>query len=281
MAESVKAFLSGGFGGMCLVFVGHPLDTVKVKLQTSNEFTGMLDCFKKTIAKDGVRGLYAGMAAPLAGIAPIFAVYFWGFEKGKDIARYSEGVETNAEISTAGIVFAGGFSSLPGSLVMVPGDRIKVILQSQSSNPTGPQYNGPIDAFKGIYREDGVRGLYRGTALTLLRDTPGSMAYYSAYEIIKRQLPQNSLGIVTAGGLAGMFNWLVAVPADVLKSRYQIAPKGTYPGGLRQVASELIEKEGITSLYKGLGPALARAIPANAACFLGVETSRKFLDMYF
>jgi len=78
MGDQVKAFLSGGFGGMCLVFVGHPLDTIKVKLQTSSKYSGMSDCFKQTVKAEGVRGLYKGMAAPLVGISPIFAIYFWG-----------------------------------------------------------------------------------------------------------------------------------------------------------------------------------------------------------
>ena len=36
----LKAFLSGGFGGMCLTFVGHPFDLIKVRLQTSDHYTG-------------------------------------------------------------------------------------------------------------------------------------------------------------------------------------------------------------------------------------------------
>ena len=44
---------------------------------------------------------------------------------------------------------------------------------------------------------------------------------------------------------------------------------------------KLIQQEGIRSLYKGLGPAMMRAFPANAACFLGMETSRKAMDKYF
>jgi solute carrier family 25 carnitine/acylcarnitine transporter 20/29 len=84
----LKSFLSGGFGGMSLVFVGHPLDTIKVRLQTSDQYSGMLDCARKTIAKDGPMGLYRGIVAPLIGITPIFAVYFWGFDVGKDIAAW-------------------------------------------------------------------------------------------------------------------------------------------------------------------------------------------------
>ncbi|KAK9688496.1 carnitine transporter, partial [Basidiobolus ranarum] len=49
--SGVKSFLSGGFGGICLVAAGHPLDLIKVRLQTSNTYSGIADCFKKTIAR--------------------------------------------------------------------------------------------------------------------------------------------------------------------------------------------------------------------------------------
>lgn len=45
----------------------HPFDTVKVRLQTSSNYTGMVDCVSKTVKKEGVRGLYKGMSAPIAG----------------------------------------------------------------------------------------------------------------------------------------------------------------------------------------------------------------------
>ena len=70
----------------------------------------------------------------------------------------------------------------------------------------------------------------------------------------------------------------MALPQDTLKSRLQTAPEGRYPGGLRQVFVELIRTEGVGALYRGLVPALLRAFPANAACFFGMEISRKGLD---
>ena len=153
---------------------------------------------------------------------------------------------------------------------MVPGDRIKVILQIQGQSDAPPKYNGPIDCLKKVYAEQGVRGLYKGTALTFLRDGPGSVAYYGFYEVFKNLLTKEgesaSVGVILfVGGMSGIMNWLVAVPPDTLKSRFQTAPEGTYPGGIRQVASDLIAKEGIASLYKGITPAMARAFPANAA----------------
>lgn len=284
-AEQIKAFISGGFGGASLVFVGHPFDTVKVRLQTSSEYKGIADCVRKTVQRDGIRGLYRGMAAPLIGVTPIFAVYFWGFDLGKQIANQIENKPKDAPASIFGTLFAGGFSALPGTVVMVPGDRIKVILQIQGQSNAPPKYNGPIDCFKKVLKEEGVAGLYKGTLLTLARDVPGSVAYYAGYDLCKALLTTegetaSSLVILFCGGMAGIMNWIVAVPPDTLKSRFQTAPPGKY-SGISSVLKELIATDGVAGVYKGLGPAMLRAFPANAACFLGVETSRKLLNSLF
>lgn len=56
----------------------QPFDLVKVRLQTSEGvYKNTFDCFKQIVAKDGVFGLYRGMATPFASITPIFAVSFW------------------------------------------------------------------------------------------------------------------------------------------------------------------------------------------------------------
>jgi solute carrier family 25 carnitine/acylcarnitine transporter 20/29 len=56
-------FAAGYVSGMCLVLVGHPFDTIKVRLQTQGadgKFVGMTDCVKQTVAKEGIRGVYKG-----------------------------------------------------------------------------------------------------------------------------------------------------------------------------------------------------------------------------
>lgn len=84
-------------------------------------------------------------------------------------------------------------------------------LQGQSSN-AGPTYNGPADVVRQLYKEGGIKSVFRGTGATLARDGPGSAAYFGAYEAIKRSLTPkgadaselNLLHVLTAGGLAGM-----------------------------------------------------------------------------
>jgi len=280
--DQVNSFVSGGFGGICLVAAGHPLDLIKVRLQTSNQYSGIADCVKKTVAKDGIKGLYRGMAAPLVGVTPIFAICFWGYDQGKSLVRWAYGTPENQPLDLMQLSIAGGYSALPTTLVMVPAERIKCILQIQGQEGQ-VQYKGPLDAAKGIWREGGIRALYKGTAATLLRDVPGSTAYFGVYEAFKRGLSQkdsnklNPLAVIFAGGMAGIANWSVAIPADVIKSRLQTAPAGTYTG-MTDCIRQLLKNEGPSALFRGLGPAMLRAFPANAACFLGVEVAIKVLN---
>lgn len=55
-------------GGIANVYVGQPLDTIKVKMQTfPNLYKSGVDCGIKTFKKDGIyRGLFAGTVPALA-----------------------------------------------------------------------------------------------------------------------------------------------------------------------------------------------------------------------
>lgn len=77
---------------------------------------------------------------------------------------------------------------------------------------------------------------------------------------------------------AGIANWTIGMPQDVLKSRLQTAPEGAYPGGLKDVFKTLMKNEGPAALYKGFVPVMCRAVPANAACFVGLELCMTFLS---
>ncbi|KAI8874262.1 mitochondrial carrier [Ramicandelaber brevisporus] len=288
-SSMLKSFLSGGFGGMCLVVVGAPFDLVKVRMQTSanGTYSSTLDCFRKTFATDGIKGFYRGMSTPLVGITPVYATCFWGYDVGFRLAHRIWGTTPGKDVPTLGqILFAGGFSAIPTTALMTPIERIKVVLQVQGQTPgVAAKYSGPLAAAAGIIKEGGIKSLYRGTVATLMRDVPGSVAYFGAYEVVKKLLtPEGSDpsqlkpgAILFAGGMAGVANWTVAIPPDVLKSRLQSAPAGQY-SGLKDVFVHMMKTEGPRALFKGLPAAMIRAFPANAACFFGVEFSRNLLN---
>jgi len=287
--SSIKSFLSGGFGGVAAVVVGHPFDLTKVRLQTAPQgtYAGALDVVKKTLARDGLKGMYRGMGPPLVGVTPIFAISFWSYDLGKKIVYSVTPDRASPGLSIPELAFAGFFSAVPTTLVAAPAERVKVLLQVQGQGGKS-QYNGPLSVISGLYKEGGLRSIFRGTGATLVRDGPGSAAYFVAYEVVKKALTPpgqdpstlNLGAVITAGGLAGVAMWSLAIPPDVIKSRIQSAPQGTYSGFL-DCARKTIAQDGAKALFKGFGPAMARAFPANAATFLGVEASIKLMDRLF
>lgn len=296
LAQQARALAAGGFGGICAVIVGHPFDLVKVRLQTAERgvYSSAIDVVRKAIARDGLRrGLYAGVSAPLVGVTPMFAVSFWGYDLGKQIVGGLSEVPaegyTIAQISTAGFL-----SAIPMTAITAPFERVKVILQVQGQKQLAPgekpKYNGGLDVVRQLYREGGFRSVFRGSAATLARDGPGSAAYFAAYEYIKRKLTpvdpltgkpsgQLSLSAITcAGAAAGVAMWIPVFPVDTVKSRLQTAEGNVSVGS---VVRELYGKGGFKAFFPGFGPALTRAVPANAATFLGVELAHQAMRKWF
>ncbi|GAA5863099.1 hypothetical protein JCM3774_001420 [Rhodotorula dairenensis] len=288
-SSAVKSFVSGGVGGIAAVLVGQPFDLTKVRLQTAapGQYTGALDVVKQTLARDGVRGFYRGMGPPLAGVTPMFAVSFWGYAMGKKLVYAATPNRTSSVLSYGELAAAGFFSAIPTTLVAAPVERVKVLLQMQGQG--GKQlYSGPMDAVAKLYAEGGLRSIYRGTLATVARDGPGSAAYFVVYEMVKKALTPvgqdpsklSLSAVMVAGGSAGVAMWTLAIPPDVVKSRLQGAPEGTYKGFI-DCARQTVAKDGASALFKGFGPAMARAFPANAATFLGVELSMQAMNKFF
>merc|ERR1712088_860446 len=250
---SIKDFIAGGCGGLSLLAVGHPFDTIKVRVQTQPEIYGNAgNALKMTLAKEGPKGLYRGVAALVPGIAPVFALSFMGYGHGKQIF----GTE-----STSGIMAAGFFSAFYTTALIGPGERIKCVAQT-----TDKYGKGALDVAKGLYKEGGARDILK-------------QDYLKKHNLKESELPVTQT--ILFGGLGGMAMWITAMPIDNVKSRIQTAPEGvTSRQVMAQIAGE-VKANGPKVVYRGLGVTLARAFPANAACFVGYEQSKKFLNKLF
>ena len=123
--------------------------------------------------------------------------------------------------------------------------------------------------------------------VTLIRDIPATAMYFSSYEVIMRMLvpdgrSQSEFSImrtILAGGMAGIFQWSIALPVDVLKTRLQSAPEGQFKN-TRDVFKHLMKEQGPKGLFKGAGPVMTRAFPANACCFLGFEAVMSVMNKF-
>jgi solute carrier family 25 carnitine/acylcarnitine transporter 20/29 len=198
----------------------------------------------------------------------------------------------NNQYSIAQVSAAGFFSAIPMTLITAPFERVKVLLQIQGQKQLKPgekpRYSGGVDVVRQLYKEGGIRSVFRGSAMTLARDGPGSAAYFATYEYLKRRLtPKDANGnpgplslpaVMAAGGAAGVAMWIPVFPVDTIKSRLQSAEgRPTIGGTIRG----LYANGGLRAFFPGMGPAMARAVPANAATFLGVELAHKAMDRMF
>ncbi|KAJ9135049.1 hypothetical protein P3X46_032270 [Hevea brasiliensis] len=296
MGDVAKDLTAGTIGGAAQLIVGHPFDTIKVKLQSQPapqpgqppKYAGAMDAVRQTLAAEGPRGLYKGMGAPLATVAAFNAVLFTVRGQMEALLRSQPG----APLTVSQQIVCGAGAGVAVSLLACPTELIKCRLQAQSALAgSGPEavavkYGGPMDVARHVIKsEGGMRGLFKGLVPTLGREVPGNAIMFGVYELLKQSLAggqdTSQLGrgsLMLAGGLAGGSFWLMVYPTDVVKSVIQVDdyrnPK--FRGSI-DAFRKILASEGVKGLYKGFGPAMARSVPANAACFLAYEVTRSSL----
>lgn len=76
-SQAWHGFAAGSASGITKCLVGHPFDTIKVRLQTATtaRFAGPLDCFTQTMRNEGFKGFYKGVTPPLVGWLAMDSVY--------------------------------------------------------------------------------------------------------------------------------------------------------------------------------------------------------------
>ena len=242
-----------------------------------------------TIKQEGPLALYKGMMGPIIGVTPMFALVFFGYGVGKQLFTTEDTFKDMSAKNLGLIGMAGAVSGLFSTPLMAPLERVKCIMQIQGASsyklaPGEQKYTGIVECLKDTYKRGGTRNLFRGFWATMGRDCTASFFYFSTYELLKFHLnprdgtPPAVLTTLFAGGMAGIMNWAGCLPIDTLKSRYQVAPAGRYPRGIRSVFVEVMKTEGPSALWRGATPIFLRAFPANAACFLGMEATLRFFS---
>lgn len=127
-----KYCFCGGLSRVFSITLGYPLDTVKVILQTMPVpkpgkpplYTGMIDCFIKTIQMDGFKSLFRGMMAPLMISVLVNSILFFSFGIGKNFFEKGTG------LSVPELFASGAFSGTLTSFLVGPAERIKCLLQA-------------------------------------------------------------------------------------------------------------------------------------------------------
>ncbi|KAI8469677.1 MAG: mitochondrial carrier domain-containing protein [Monoraphidium minutum] len=289
--QLLKDVFAGTCGGISVTLVGHPFDTIKVRLQTQPVdkpiYSGVVDCVRKTVQWEGLSGLYKGVASPLAGQMFFRASLFGAFGSSKRwLATRADG--SARPLETADFYKAGAMTGFVAAFTEGPIDFYKSQIQVQIiRSKVNPDYVPPYTTVgacvKATLRENGFRGPFQGLAATILRNTPANAIYLGTFEVLKRAAAQQlntspaelpAWVVLSSAGLGGICYWLVIFPVDCVKSAMQtdsiIASQRKYTG-LLNTAKLLWGEGGAGRFYRGFTPCLLRAAPANAAMLFTVD----------
>ncbi|KAG0612914.1 hypothetical protein M758_6G062100 [Ceratodon purpureus] len=314
--DATKDYLAGLAAGVATVLIGHPFDTVKVKLQTQNtdahsqKYRNAIQCTSHILKTEGPKGLYRGATSSFVGVSIESAVLFGAYSQIKANLQGDE--VPNGKPPLHVVVPAAGLAGAGVGFILCPTELVKCRLQVQAKDITHAAeqtlYAGPLDCVRKILKNEGINGLFRGGTATIMRETCGNMLFFTTYEttryhlftyfgldpnrakasqtneavptqsIVANTLLETGIGVVT-GGLAGVAFWSGVLPFDVAKTRIQTARNlSTSRNPLYHL--RLIHKQaGIRGLYAGIGPTLTRAFPANAAAIVAWELTARMLHM--
>lgn len=174
-------------------------------------------------------------------------------------------------------LLAGGLAGAVSRTVTAPLDRLKIILQIQTTR-------APImPALKNIWKHDGFIGFFRGNGLNVLKVTPESAIRFYTYEALKTWMVNSkgddigTMGHVLAGGMAGGIAQTIIYPMDLIKTRIQTH---AYREGIGKLSKDIWVQEGPRAFYRGLIPSLLGIIPYAGIDIAAYESLKDISKKY-
>jgi len=279
-AGEVKRLSRWYFGGLASAGAAcctHPLDLIKVHLQTQQQGKiGVVGQTIKIVKGEGVLGLYNGLSASLVRQLTYSTTRFAIYELGKQyLSPNGEPIPFSQRlILAAGAGGCGGF-------VGTPGDMVNVRMQNDIKLPKDQRrnYKHAIDGMARVAREEGFRKLFSGvdwaTGRAMLM-TIGQLCFYDQVKMLLLTTPYFTDGIsthFTASLAAGAIATTMTQPLDVLKTRSMNAKPGEFKSSM-QLIKYTAASGGPLAFYKGYIPAFVRLGPQTILTFIFFEQLR-------
>ncbi|CAG5059727.1 unnamed protein product [Parnassius apollo] len=273
----VSQWYFGGLASAGAACVTHPLDLLKVQMQTQKGKN--ISMFKLTgivLTNQGIMGLYNGISASLLRQLTYSTARFGIYEMAKQQLAPKDGKPIPFFMSA----FLAGLGGFAGGFVGNPADLVNVRMQNDMKLPPEQRrnYKNAIHGLWRVAREEGVMRLWAGASMTCSRAVLMTIGQLSFYDKIKelllatKRLEDNVFTHITSSLLAGAIATTLTQPVDVLKTRAMNAKPGEVKNIL--VLVRATAKEGLFAFFKGYIPAFARLAPHTVLTFVFLEQLR-------
>ncbi|AES79368.1 putative mitochondrial carrier protein [Medicago truncatula] len=181
-------FVSGGLSGMTAASTLYPLDLVRTRLAAQRNviyYRGISHAFTTICRDEGFFGMYKGLGATLLGVGPCIALSFSAYESLRSFWKSQRPDDSNAMVSLA----CGSLSGIVSSTATFPLDLVRRRMQLEGVGGRARVYNTSLfGTFGHIFRNEGIRGLYRGILPEYYKVVPGVGIVFMTYETLKSLL---------------------------------------------------------------------------------------------
>jgi len=190
--SAARSFFSGAVAGSAATTATYPLDLLRTRFAAQGRervYAGLVASIRDIRQHEGFAGFFRGLSAGIGQIVPYMGLFFASYESLKPVLSPSGPVGSLLPFG-AGDALAGVVASVFSKTAVFPLDTVRKRLQVQG--PTRSRYHngaripvydrGVLGTLRMIVRREGVRGLYRGLPVGLVKSAPASAVTMWIYE---------------------------------------------------------------------------------------------------
>lgn len=280
--------VAGISGGVASTLILHPLDLIKIRFAvndgqtpTAPQYHGLRNAMATIFRQEGARGLYRGVTPNVWGSGSAWGFYFLFYNT---IKTWIQGGNTKKPL---GPTLHMAAAAEAGILTLVMTNPIWVVktrlcLQytdvGKSSLPDSKHYMGMVDALRKIYKNEGIRGLYKGFVPGIFGVSHGALQFmtyeemkntYNEYRMVPIDTKLAAIEYLTFAACSKLVAAGLTYPYQVVRARLQ-DHHHDYKGSWDCVVRTW-RYEGTRGFYKGLAPYLLHVTPNICLVFLIYE----------
>jgi solute carrier family 25 citrate transporter 1 len=275
--SALRSILAGSFAGAVEISITYPADFAKTRTQLNSR----LSSAQKLPWPPFGPQWYVGCTTSIIGNSIKAGVRFVAFDQYRSLLASSDGSVSGPMTVVAGFL-AGATESL---IAVTPFEAIKTQLIDDKKRAQ-PRMKGFLHGSSLIFREQGIKGFFKGFVPTTARQAANSAVRFSAYTSLKQAAqsyasPGEKLGTLSTfaiGGAAGIITVYATQPIDTVKTRMQsIDAKSAYKNSI-DCAAKIVKQEGFLRLWSGAVPRLGRLVLSGGIVFAMYEKSMEIFD---
>lgn len=168
---------SGGAAGATSLCFVYPLDYARTRLgadvgkgTADRQYTGLVDCLKKTVKSDGIVGLYRGFSVSVQGIIIYRAAYFGCYDTARGSLPDPKNSPFIVNFAIAQVV------TICSGILSYPFDTVRRRMMMQSGRAKEDiMYKNTLDCWVKISKQEGTKAFFKGALSNVFRGTGGAL----------------------------------------------------------------------------------------------------------